>query len=128
MRHLQRGFLDPETERVKDVWDLAAFGLRGHLSFTKITQGWLREAAKRWAVDDLPQRRGKDRAGPVRQYLVSLAALSESLRATRSDHGDQPGVLGRYDIDARLKRAPGELCCAATPLYMASPSAWAETP
>lgn len=104
VQHLQRGLLDPETERVKDVWDLAAFGLRGYLSFTKITQEWLREAAKRWAADDLPQRRGKDRAAPVRQYLVSLAALSESLRATRSDHGDHPGVLGRNDIEAFLRR------------------------
>ena len=80
VRHLGRAFLDPETERVKDVWDLAAFGLRGHLTFTKISQVWLREAAKRWAADDLPRRRGKDTAAPVRQYLVSLAALSESLR------------------------------------------------
>jgi hypothetical protein len=75
VRHVRRAFLDPETERVKDVWDLAAFGLRGRLSFSKISQGWLREAAKRWAAEDLPQRRGKDRAGPVRHYLVSLAAL-----------------------------------------------------
>jgi integrase len=104
VRHLQRGLLDPETERVKDVWDLAAFGPRGYLSFTKITQGWLREAAKRWAADDLPQRRGKARAAPVRQYLVSLGALSESLRTTRSDHGNHPAVLGRNDIDAFLRR------------------------
>ncbi len=103
-RHVQRAFLDPETERVKDVWDLAAFGLRGHLTFTKISQGWLREAAKRWAADDLPRRRGKDAPGPVRHYLVSLAALSDSLRATRPDRGEQPGVLGRSDIEAFLRR------------------------
>jgi integrase len=103
-RHLQRAFLDPETERVKDVWDLTAFGLRGQLTFTKISQGWLREAAKRWAADDLPQRRGKNTAGPVRHYLVSLAALSESLRATRCDRGDHPAVLGRGDIEAFLRR------------------------
>jgi integrase len=104
VRHLGRAFLDPETERVKDVWDLAAFGLRGHLTFTKISQGWLREAAKRWAADDLPRRRGKDPAGPVRQYLVSLAALSESLRATRPDRGEHPAVLGRSDIEVFLRR------------------------
>ena len=90
VRHVRRAFLDPETERVKDVWDLTAFGLRGHLSFSKISQGWLREAAKRWAAEDLPRRRGKDPAGPVRHYLVSLAALSESLRATRPDRGELP--------------------------------------
>ncbi len=104
VRHLGWAFLDPETERVKDVWDLAAFGLRGHLTFTKISQGWLREVAKRWAADDLPRRRGKDTAGPVRQYLVSLAALSESLRATRPDRGEHPAVLGRSDIEAFLRR------------------------
>lgn len=103
-RHVGRAFLDPETERVKDVWDLTAFGRRGNLSFTKISQEWLREAAKRWAADDLPRRRGKDAAGPVRQYLVSLAALSESLRATRADRGEHPGVLGRDDIEAFLRR------------------------
>lgn len=104
VRHVQRAVLDPETERVKDVWDLAAFGLRGNLSFTKITQGWLREAAKRWAADDLPRRRGKDTAGPVRHYLLSLAALSESLRANRPDRGEHPGVLGRGDIEAFPRR------------------------
>jgi integrase len=104
VRHLGRAFLDPETERVKDVWDLTAFGLRGHLTFTTISQGWLREAAKRWAADDLPRRRGKDPAGPVRGYLVGLAALSESLRATRPDRGEHPGVLGRDDIETFLRR------------------------
>lgn len=104
VRHLGRALLDPETERVKDVWDLAAFGLRGHLTFTRISQGWLREAAQRWAADDLPRRRGKDTAGPVRQYLVSLAALSESLRATRPDRGEHPAVLGRSDIENFLHR------------------------
>lgn len=104
VRHVGRAFLDPETERVKDVWDLTAFGRRGNLSFTKISQEWLREAGKRWAAEDLPRRRGKDAAGPVRQYLVSLAALSESLRATRADRGEHPGVLGRGDIEAFLRR------------------------
>ena len=104
VRHVQRAFLDPETERDKDVWDLTAFGLRGYLSFSKISQRWLREAAKRWAAEDLPQRRGKDRAGPVRHYLVSLAALSESLRTTREDRGELPQALGRGDIENFLRR------------------------
>ena len=73
-RHVRRAFLRPETERVKDVWDLVAFGLSGRLDFIKISQPWLREAAKRWAADDLPRRRGKATAGPVQHYLVSLAA------------------------------------------------------
>ena len=48
----------------KDVWDLAAFGSRGQLSFTGISQGWLRQAAKRWAADDLPRHRGRPPARP----------------------------------------------------------------
>jgi integrase len=104
IRHVGRAFLDPETERVKDRWDLAAFGLSGNLDFTRISQGWLREAAKRWAADDLPRRRGKDTAGPVRHYLVSVAALSESLRATRADHGTSAAGLGRADIDSFVRR------------------------
>ncbi|MGI8307009.1 tyrosine-type recombinase/integrase [Saccharopolyspora hattusasensis] len=104
VRHVQRAFRTPETERVKDVWDLAVFGLPGRLTFTQISQAWLREAAKRWAADDLPRRRGKNAAGPAHHYLTSLASLSESLRATRTDHGNDPAVLGRGDIDAFLQR------------------------
>ncbi|HEY5151094.1 MAG TPA: tyrosine-type recombinase/integrase [Mycobacterium sp.] len=103
-RHVRRAFLRPETERVKDVWDLVAFGLSGRLDFTKISQPWLREAAKRWAADDLPRRRGKATAGPVQHYLVSLAALSEGLRAARPDRGDAPNALGRSAIEAFLHR------------------------
>ena len=103
-RHVERAFLEPETERVKDVWNLVAFGLSGNLSFTRISQRWLRETAKRWAADDLPKRRGKDAAAPVRHYLVSVAALSDSLRATRADRGDDPSLLGRADIDSFLHR------------------------
>ena len=103
-RHVRRAFLRPETERVKDVWDLVAFGLSGRLDFTKISQPWLREAAKRWAADDLPRRRGKATAGPVQHYLVSLAALSEGLRAARPDRGETPNALGRGDIEAFLHR------------------------
>ena len=103
-RHVRRAFLWQETERVKDVWDLVAFGLSGRLDFIKISQPWLREAAKRWAADDLPRRRGKATAGPVQHYLVSLAALSEGLRAARPDRGDAPNALGRDDIEAFLHR------------------------
>lgn len=34
---------------------LAVFGLCGRLSFTGISQPWLRAAVKRWAADDLPR-------------------------------------------------------------------------
>jgi integrase len=102
--HARRALLDPETETAKDVWDLAVFGHPGRLTFAKISQGWLREAAKRWAASDLPGRRGKVAAGPLRHYLTSLAALSGSLRAARPDQGDDPAVLGRGDIEAFLRR------------------------
>ena len=59
-RHAHRALLNPETEKVKDVWDLVAFGRPGgSLPFTDISQRWLREAAKRWAVEELPRRRGR---------------------------------------------------------------------
>src|SRR5664279_1668785 len=41
---------------------------------------------------------------PVAPYLVSLAALSEGLRAARPDRGDAPNALGRDDIEAFLHR------------------------
>jgi len=103
-RHARRALGRPETERVKDVWDLAVFGLTGRLDFTKISQPWLRGAVKRWAADDLPRRRGKAAAGPVQHYLVSMGALSEALRASRPDHGDNGDALGRSDIEAFLAR------------------------
>lgn len=104
-RHARRRALGrPETERVKDVWDLVVFGLTGRLDFTKISQPWLRGAVKRWAADDLPRRRGKAAAGPVQHYLVSMGALSEALRASRPDRGDNADALGRSDIEAFLAR------------------------
>jgi integrase len=103
-RHAERAFLDPETETRKDVWDLAAFGQPGRLTFTPIRQQWLREAAKRWAADDLPRRRGKVAAGPLRRYLTSVAMLSDSLHAARADHGDDPALLSRADIESFVHR------------------------
>ena len=104
LRHAARAFLDPETETRKDVWDLAVFGQPGRLTFTRISQRWLREAAKRWAADDLPRRRGKVAAAPVRHYLTSLAVLSGSLQGARPDHGEDPALLGRADIEGFLHR------------------------
>jgi len=103
-RHVERAFLQPETEQVKDTWNLVAFGLTGNLSFTRISQAWLRQTAKRWAADDLPKRRGKNAAAPVRHYLTGVVALSDSLRAARPDHGNDPSLLGRADIDSFLHR------------------------
>ncbi len=68
--HARRGISDPGTEIAKDTWDMALFGHRGNLSFTAITQPWLRETAKIWALAGIvppprAQRRGQDPALPV---------------------------------------------------------------
>ncbi|WP_287042296.1 hypothetical protein [Mycobacterium sp.] len=66
----------PETEVTQDEWDLAVFGHNGTLSFTAITQTWLREAAKRWAADDLPKRRVRPgrRTSAAWRYATTSAA------------------------------------------------------
>ena len=99
----RRALLDPETERHKDVWDLAAFGHSGHADFTAISQHWLRQCARDYAVDDLSRRRGRDTGGRLRERIALIALLSASLR-TRPDHGDDLTAVGRPDIDAFLRR------------------------
>ena len=79
MRHARRALADPASEQAKDTWDLAVFGHPGRLSFGGITQPWLRQAAKRWAAEELPRHRGKG-ATNVRAKINALARLSESLR------------------------------------------------
>jgi integrase len=103
-RHARLARSNPETERTKDVWDLVVFGLDGRLTFTGISQLWLREAIKWWAADELPRRRGNGAGSVMRGRVTSLAELSQSLRANRADHGDDPTVLGRTDIESFLHR------------------------
>jgi len=102
VRHVRRALSDPGSEQAKDVWDLAVFGHPGRLDFTAITQGWLREAARHWAAQDLPRHRGKG-ATNVRTKINALVRLSESLHG-RPDHGDLPAALGRADIENFLNR------------------------
>ena len=89
---------------VKDVWELVVFGLGGRLTFTGICQPWLREAAKRWAADELPRRRGNGAGNVMRGLIGSLAQLSHSLRVNRADHGADPTALRRTDIESFLHR------------------------
>src|SRR6266702_4767863 len=98
-----RGSSDPGSEIGKDIWDMALFGHRGNLSFTAITQPWLRETAKIWALADLPRRRGRSGGDKTRHYLSSVALLSASLRQ-RADHGEDPAALGRTDVEVFLNR------------------------
>jgi integrase len=106
--HARRAVSSPETEVAQDEWDLTVFGHNGTVSFTGISQTWLREAAKRWAADDLPKRRvrpgRRTSAGlAVRHHIGCLGRLSESLRM-RSDRGEHPQALGRTDMEAFLHR------------------------
>jgi integrase len=101
--HARRGMSGPETETAKDIWDMTLFGHRGRLSFTAITQPWLRETAKIWAAADLPRRRGRSGGDKTRHYISSLALLSQSLRQ-RAGRGEDPAALGRGDIEAFLAR------------------------
>jgi integrase len=106
--HARRALASTETEVRADEWDLAVFGHSGTVSFTTITQHWLREAAKRWAAEDLPRRRvragRRTSAGlSVRHHIGALARLSESLRM-RPDRGEIPAALGRADMEAFLHR------------------------
>jgi integrase len=106
--HARRALSTPEIEVAQDEWDLTVFGHNGTVSFTGISQTWLREAAKRWAANDLPKRRirpgRRTSAGlAVRHHIGCLARLSESLRM-REDRGEHPQALGRTDMEAFLHR------------------------
>lgn len=103
--HARRALSSPETEIANDEWDLVVFGHTGTLSFTKITQPWLREVAKRWAADDLPKRRSTTARGglAVRHHLGCVARLSASLRM-RPDRGEVPAALDRPAMEAFLNR------------------------
>ncbi|SEE69006.1 Putative transposase of IS4/5 family [Streptomyces sp. KS_5] len=50
MRFVTLALASPETEVVKDIWNAEVVGFRGRIWFTDISQHWLREATKRWAV------------------------------------------------------------------------------
>ncbi|MGH3288994.1 MAG: tyrosine-type recombinase/integrase [Streptosporangiaceae bacterium] len=102
VRHARLALADPAGEQLADTWDLAVFGHPGGLAFSGITQSWLRDAAKAWAAEELPRHRGGG-ASKVREKISAVARLSQSLRC-RDDRGEEPGALGRPDIDAFLNR------------------------
>ncbi|WP_280471235.1 tyrosine-type recombinase/integrase [Nocardia cyriacigeorgica] len=95
---------NPETERSKDNWDARVFGYTGTLRFGALRQPWLKEAAKRWAYDDLPRRRGEHAKSHCQTMINHLAYLSESLHVQRADHGIDPTALNRADATAFLNR------------------------
>ena len=75
-------------------WELAVFGLAGRLTFTTISQSWLRQAAKRFAIDELPCHRGDGAASVLRSLLAGVVRLSQSLRGSRPNHGTTPPCSG----------------------------------
>ncbi|MFI1169215.1 tyrosine-type recombinase/integrase [Streptomyces sp. NPDC020801] len=97
---------DPESERHKDVWHMAVFGLdNSTIDFTAITQPWLRDVVKYWVSEEMPRRRGDAIGSVLKGYVVSMIRLSESLRLHRpDDHGDLPARLGRDDAVSFLNR------------------------
>ena len=106
--HARLAAATPEAEVLKDEWDLVLSGHRGSVDFTGISQGWLRETAKRWAADDLPRRRIRaDRitsgGGAIRHHVSCLVRLSQALRM-RPDRGEHPAALGRADMEAFMHR------------------------
>ena len=104
-RYVRGGLGDTAAETARDVWDLSAFGSsRGRLTFTGISQPWLRQSAKRWAADDLPRRSGACPHARVQHIINAVARLSAHLRITRGDHGGRPDVLGRADVEGFLHR------------------------
>lgn len=94
----------PDTERHKDVWDLTVFGQVGTLRFTAVSQPWLRAAAKLWAADDLPKRRGVAVGRVVAGRIKAVAVLSDSLRLQRADEGRDMSALSRQDVTAFSNR------------------------
>ncbi|MGH8995394.1 MAG: hypothetical protein ACRDYB_05075, partial [Acidimicrobiales bacterium] len=107
----------PEAEQAKDVWDLRVWGQGGHLSFIgeeglhrhvgdpvrPISQAWLTAAAKVWAAEALVSKTRSTVAA-----TVSCVGLFSEHLGTRPDHGEDPTVLGRADVEgflARLGRA-----------------------
>ncbi|MEU2502329.1 hypothetical protein [Streptomyces sp. NRRL F-5527] len=96
--------MTPETERVKDVWDMAVFGYTGRISFAPILQEPLRQAMKVWVYDDLPRRRNKNAVQHMRAVIAAVGMLSESLRVQREDGGTVPAAWSRSDIVAFTNR------------------------
>ncbi|MCZ9347226.1 hypothetical protein NGM37_56950, partial [Streptomyces sp. TRM76130] len=104
LKHVNRFRMSPETERHKDTWDGAAFGLKGKFHFEEISQPWLRKATQDWAIENIPLRRGAKPQGAIQRQINSIARLSKSLRLNRDDDGMDLTALGRDDIVAFLNR------------------------
>lgn len=63
-----------ESERVKDVWDMAVFGYSGHLPFTSLLQEPLREATKNLGRHCVQRQRAGRRTALARALRDTLGA------------------------------------------------------
>jgi len=71
--HARRALITPEHEVLGDVWDLTVFGQSGTVSFTAITQPWLREVGKRiwrtlFAINGAVRKVLRSSAGSTRKW------------------------------------------------------------
>jgi integrase len=98
-------YADPESERERDMWDLRVFGRSGRLDFSPISQGWLAEAAKSWAAARLAGVLARSSVSTVQHQLHAVGLMSAVL-ASGPGRGQDPGALGRPDIERFLARAP----------------------
>lgn len=99
-------YATPDDERGRDRWDLRVFGRAGHLDFSQIRQGWLREAAKAWAEAALggSGAAARSKVTTVQHQLHSVGLLSATLASGRGG-GDDPTTLSRGDVERFLARA-----------------------
>lgn len=104
LKRVDRFQMSPETERLKDIWDGAAFGLKGRFHFEGISQIWLRKATQDWTIETIPLRRGARPQGAVQRQINAIVQLSKSLRLNREDDGMDQTALGRADIVTFLNR------------------------
>jgi hypothetical protein len=88
----------PADELKKDTWNLRILGYGGTIDFRPISQLWLRAAAKHWAEEELPRRRGPAVGQMVRTLINHFILLSRSLQLHRDDHGTDLRLLGRRDV------------------------------
>ncbi|MDQ6949478.1 MAG: hypothetical protein M3256_25325, partial [Actinomycetota bacterium] len=93
---LEVGLATPETEALKDSWNLRVFGQSGRLHFSCLSQRWLREGVKAWGAGVLARLQTQR---SLMTGLYSLEELSVSL-AQRPDRGLEARRLGRRDIEA----------------------------
>nr|WP_281010785.1 tyrosine-type recombinase/integrase [Pseudonocardia alni] len=89
---------DPLTCWDSDRWSLNSVGHAGAVRFDRITQNWLREAAKHWVFAELPKARSRTAATRMQTHVNAIVRLSASLVRHRDDHGRDLHRLGRHDV------------------------------